>query len=72
MATVLQVCTERQRLLEQFIVAVQEQNNLQNDQMKALIDGEGFTLEMQIAAARERRDQAKYAILAHDESHGCP
>jgi hypothetical protein len=53
------------------MVAVQEQNNLPNDQIKALINGEGFTLEREIADARERRDRAKYAILAHDESHGC-
>ena len=72
MAPAPQFCPERQRLLEQFMAAVQEQTDLQNTQIKALINGEGFNLEREIADARERRDQAKYAILAHDESHGCP
>jgi hypothetical protein len=71
MATSPPLCAERQRLLKEFMIAVQEQNNLQTDQIKALIDGEGFNLEREIADARERRDQAKYAVMEHEESHGC-
>ena len=71
MAAAPQFCTQRQQLLEQFVIAVQEQIDLQNARLKAFIHGEGFPFEREIADARKRRDQAKYAVLAHEESHGC-
>ena len=37
----------------------------------ALIAGEGFAHEEEIAWARERRDNAKYAILAHVNCAKC-
>ena len=52
--------------------AVTEHHRLQTLQLESLVKGEGFLIyEGQIAEARERRDRAKYAILAHEDSHGC-
>jgi len=65
-------CPRRQRLIEKFLKAVSEHHRLQTLQLESLVKGEGFrTHERQIAEARERRDRAKYAILAHEDSHGC-
>jgi hypothetical protein len=71
MAHAPRFCPQRQHLLEQFVIAAQEQIDLQNAQLNAFIHGEGFPLEPEIADARERRDQTKYAVLAHEELHGC-
>ena len=71
MAPAPHFCRHRQQLLEQFISAVHEHINLQNAQLAALIQGKGFSLEQEIGEARERRDQAKYAVLEHDELHAC-
>jgi hypothetical protein len=36
-----------------------------------MLKGDDFSFEEQIAAASLRREQAKYAILAHRTAHGC-
>ncbi|MCU1237738.1 MAG: hypothetical protein JWP63_5705 [Candidatus Solibacter sp.] len=71
MAPAPKFCRKRQRLVEQFLIAVKEHNELQNAQVEGLIAGKGFSLKWEIADARERRDRAKHTILAHQQSHGC-
>ncbi len=71
MAPVPHFCRRRQRLVEKFVRAVIEHNDVQTAQIEGLIRGAGFSLEREIADALDRRDRAKYAILAHEEAHGC-
>ncbi len=46
---------------------------LQNQQTRAVVDGDAdfsrFDLLLQLA--QEKKDMAKYAWIAHVESHGC-
>jgi hypothetical protein len=64
-------CIEKRRLLLAYTTAVAECNRLQSAQVSALLQGDGFDLEMEIAKAGERREQLKYAVLAHQQQHGC-
>jgi len=64
-------CIEKQRLLEDYTAAVSEFNRMHSAQLAAVRKGEDFPFEEQIARAAERRENAKYAILAHQEKHGC-
>jgi hypothetical protein len=54
-----------------FTAAVQECNRLQTEQIKALLRGEGFLCEPEIAQATERRERTKYAVMEHQLRHGC-
>jgi len=40
-------------------------------QVAAVMNGDGFLFNEQIAEATERKERAKYAILAHQDEHGC-
>jgi hypothetical protein len=66
-------CAERQRLLEAFTQAMAEVTLIQQQQMAALIAGdEDFSrFDILLHIAQSRKDQAKYAYIAHVESHGC-
>ncbi len=44
---------------------------MQSAQVAAVLNGEDFPFEEQIAQAAARRENAKYAIIAHQEEHGC-
>ena len=64
-------CPLKQRLIAAFTSAVSDYNLLQAAQIDALLKGQGFAHEEDLAWARDRRDRAKYAILAHQDTHGC-
>jgi hypothetical protein len=64
-------CSEKRGLIMRFTAAVQECNRLQAEQIKALLRSEGFLLESDIAQAMERRERTKYAVLQHQQEHGC-
>ena len=68
---VLAYCEEKQRLIAAYLEAVTAYHDLQNEQIAALVHGEGFENEEGIFRAADRREQAKYAILAHRQDHGC-
>lgn len=58
--------------MKAFLRAVSEYHRMQSAQMAALLKGhEDFPFEAQIAEAARARDNAKYAVLAHREEHGC-
>jgi hypothetical protein len=65
------LCFEKRRLMQAFATAVSDYNRMQSFQVKAVLAGEDFPYEEEIAKAAENRDNAKYALLAHQESHGC-
>jgi hypothetical protein len=64
-------CSEKRGLIMRFTAAVQNCNQLQSEQIKALLRGEGFFLETEIAQAMERRERTKYAVMEHQLRHGC-
>jgi hypothetical protein len=60
-----------QRLSEDFACTMSEYHRMQSAQVAAVLNGEDFPFEEWISNAAARKDQAKYAILAHREKHGC-
>jgi len=70
-------CEEKNRLLGEFVKAIREISELQNQQMQAVIDtaidGDGdFTrFDVLLHVAQEKKEQAKYAWIEHVEKHGC-
>ena len=65
------LCSERQRLIKEFEQAVAEFNQISSVQLAALRNGEGLTLSEHLAATGLRMDRMRYAIISHDEEHGC-
>jgi len=66
-------CEHKQRLLRNFLNTIQELNAIQAQQTRAVIEGDGdFTrFDVLLHLAQERKDQAKYAWIAHVEEHRC-
>jgi hypothetical protein len=64
-------CAERWRVIARFTVAASEYLQALSEQLKSVTLSNGFGLETKIAAARQWRDEAKYAILQHESEHGC-
>ena len=54
-----------------FTQAVSDHHRIQSAQLAALLKGEDFPFEEEIAQAAARREEAKYAVLRHQEDHGC-
>jgi len=65
------ICIERERLIRVFLRAVQELNRVQIAQASALLAGDESSFAKQIAEAEQTMSNAKYAVLAHREEHGC-
>jgi hypothetical protein len=59
--------------MEEILAAYREVAELQNQQTQSIIDHdrEFSRFDDLIYLAREKKDQAKYALIAHLESHGC-
>ena len=66
-------CEEKHRLLEIFLKATQEMCALHKQQMEAVIEGDAdfSRFDVLIHLAQDRKEQAKYAWIAHVESHHC-
>ena len=64
-------CSEKQRLLHAFTNAVSACHRLQSAQLGVLLHEDRFDFEIEIARAAEQREQAKYAVMAHQDEHGC-
>jgi len=64
-------CAEKQRLLAEFTVAATEYLQALSAQLKSAALGNGFGLEAEIHAARQRKDETKYVVLKHQGEHGC-
>jgi len=64
-------CIEQERLMHEYSSAVSECNRLQSASVLAVKRGDAVEFEELVAKANERRENAKYAILAHREEHGC-
>lgn len=66
-------CREKANLLDEFLGAVHEYNQIQAQQTRAVIDGdEDFNrFDLLLHFAQEKKEKAKYAWMTHIEQHGC-
>jgi hypothetical protein len=66
-------CEEKNRLLEEFVKAIHELNAIQNAQATAVIEGiaDFGVFDDLIHVALEKKEMAKYAVMAHIELHNC-
>jgi hypothetical protein len=65
------MCSERERLLRAFAMATLDYNKLYAARVAVLALGEDAPPIDQLAEAETQRDNAKYALLLHQEEHGC-
>jgi hypothetical protein len=66
-------CKEKRRLLDEFLEAIHEMTALQTEQTQAVIEGDpDFSrFDVLLHLAQEKKEKAKYAWIAHVESHHC-
>ena len=64
-------CIELRRLTDAYAKAVSEYLRLQAALLAAIINDDAMTIDEQLSAAGMAKDNAKYALLAHSEMHGC-
>jgi hypothetical protein len=66
-------CEEKRRLIEEFLASNHILMDLQNQHVQAIIehDPDFSRFDDLIFMAREKKDQAKYALTAHVEQHHC-
>jgi hypothetical protein len=65
------LCLEKVKLIKAYEWCVSEYNRMNSAQVVALRNGDGFIFSEQIAEAGLLKERAKYAILKHEEEHGC-
>lgn len=67
------LCGERVRHMEEFLEAIRELTQLQDEQAKSVIEGDpDFSrFDLLIHMANQRKDRAKYALLLHVQDHRC-
>jgi hypothetical protein len=63
-------CTQQRRLLEEFVAAVSGYLSLESAKRAAAVRGGESVFAAELEAARERKDAAKEAIIAHQREHG--
>jgi hypothetical protein len=66
-------CAVKQSLVDAFLETVHRLHVIENQQIKAVIEGDpDFSrFDLMLHFAQEQKDIAKYAWIAHVESHGC-
>lgn len=66
-------CEVKNRLQGNFLNAIRELNNVLAEQTQAVIDGDSDfeRFDLLIHMAQEKKEAAKYAWIAHVESHRC-
>jgi adenine specific DNA methylase Mod len=66
-------CEIKHRLISEFTLASHELMALQNQQTQAVInqDPDFSRFDDLIHMAREKKDTAKYALIAHIDEHQC-
>ena len=66
-------CCEKHRLRGEFLRAIHDYNDILNQQLEAVIDGDpDFTrFDDLLHIAQHRKELAKYAWITHVEAHSC-
>jgi hypothetical protein len=69
----LKFCEEKNRLQKEFLAAIHDLVETQKQQTQAVIDGDTdfARFDVLLHMAHERKESAKYAWIAHVESHHC-
>ena len=69
----IRFCEEKNRLRQEFLNAIRELVAIQAQQTQAVIDRDPdfARFDVLLHMAQERKDQTKYALIAHIESHHC-
>ena len=67
------ICEHRRRLRSELLTAIHDLVETQKDQTQAVIneDPDFARFDILLHVARERKEAAKYAYIAHVESHHC-
>jgi hypothetical protein len=70
---VTHICIERQTLGAAYLNAIRDVHALLAARGRALVQGDAALdrFEAELTLARERRDHAWIALLAHVQAHGC-
>ena len=66
-------CAEKKRLADRLLDAIHELAVLHGQQMRAVAedDPDFSRFDVPLYRAQEEKDKAKYAWIAHVETHGC-
>ena len=66
-------CEDKKRLLDEFLKAIREVTLLLSEQAEAVIewDPRFSRFDVLLHLAHEKKEAAKYALLAHIEAHHC-
>ena len=66
-------CEVKRRLLDEFLKAIREVTVLLSQQSEAVIewDSEFSRFDVPLHLAQEKKEAAKYALIAHMEAHHC-
>jgi hypothetical protein len=66
-------CEVKKRLLDEFLKAIREVTLLLSQQSEAVIewDSEFSRFDVPLHLAQEKREAAKYELIAHIEAHHC-
>lgn len=64
-------CREKQRLCDEFLMAVSEYLKLESARLAAAMRDDEFQLNRELEAARTRKNAAKESIKEHQQEHGC-
>ena len=65
-------CEEKNRLMGEFLRAIQELNAVHALEMRAVIAGDAnFHFDHSIQTAQQKKEDAKCAWIEHVESHHC-
>jgi len=64
-------CEKKKALLDQFTSEVSNYLRMQSAQLAAALRGDGFQFEVELTAARKKKDSAKRAVEEHQREHGC-
>jgi hypothetical protein len=54
-----------------FAHAVSEYNRMNSAQALAVMRGDGFLFTEHVTETRKRMEDLKYAVIVHEEAHGC-
>jgi len=66
-------CEEKNRLLDDFLKAIRQLVEIQEQQTRAVIEGDSdfSRFDSILHAAQEEKERVKYLWMVHVESHGC-
>jgi hypothetical protein len=67
------ICEVKKRLLDEFLKSIREVTFLLSQQTEAIIgwDSDFLRFDVLLHLAHEKREAAKYTLIAHIESHHC-